>query len=165
MSLAKRIRTKYIDRRVRAILLTDDGALLLIKRVKPNKTAPYWVAPGGGVESSDPSLIAALERELYEELGARATVLETAFVLEHQKAGKQLEEHFFLCRLHGYDLSARYGPEFEDPSRGEYIPEAVPLAAYTLRQIDFKTPELRDWLLRRLEYLRGLRLELVLEFP
>ncbi|MYD10422.1 MAG: NUDIX domain-containing protein [Chloroflexi bacterium] len=146
-----------VNQRVRAILLTGNDSVLLIKRVKPNKPASFWVAPGGGVEIQDADLMATLERELYEELGAYATVLDTAFVLEHQKAGKQLEEHFFICRLHDYDLSKRYGPEFLDPARGEYIPHEVPLDAYALRRINFKTPELRNWMLARLEYLRALQ--------
>lgn len=146
-----------VNQRVRAILLTGNDSVLLIKRVKPNRCASYWVAPGGGVEYQDADLIATLERELYEELGAIATVLDTAFVLEHQKAGKQLEEHFFVCRLHDYDLSKRYGPEFKDPARGEYIPEEVPLDAVELRRINLKTPELRDWMIRELDYLRALQ--------
>lgn len=146
-----------VNQRVRAILLTGDDAVLLIKRIKPNGSASYWVAPGGGVEHSDADLIATLERELYEELGAVATVIDTAFVLEHWKAGKQLEEHFFVCRLRDYDLSKRYGPEFSDPANGEYIPEAVPLDPFELRRINIKTPELRDWMIRNLDYLRGLQ--------
>lgn len=146
-----------VNQRVRAILLTGNGSVLLIKRVKPNSTASYWVAPGGGVEHQDADLMATLERELYEELGAIATVLDTAFVLEHQKAGKQLEEHFFVCRLHDYDLSKRYGPEFNDPARGEYIPEEVPLDTFELCRVNLKTPELRDWMIRKLDYLRGLQ--------
>lgn len=146
-----------VNQRVRAILLTGDDAVLLIKRIKPNGAASYWVAPGGGVEHSDADLIATLERELYEELGAVATVIDTAFVLEHWKAGKQLEEQFFVCRLRDYDLSKRYGPEFSDPANGEYIPEAVPLDPFELRRINIKTPELRDWMIRNLHYLRSLQ--------
>ncbi len=146
-----------VNQRVRAILLTGNDSVLLIKRVKPGSSASYWVAPGGGVEHQDADLIATLERELYEELGAVATVLETAFVLEHQKAGKQLEEHFFVCRLLNYDLSKRYGPEFNDPARGEYIPEEVPLDAFELCHVNLKTPELRDWMIRKLDYLRSLQ--------
>lgn len=146
-----------VNQRVRAILLTGNDSVLLIKRVKPNSAASYWVAPGGGVEYQDADLIATLERELFEELGAIATILDTAFVLEHQKAGKQLEEHFFVCRLHDYDVSKRYGPEFDDPARGEYIPEEIPLDAFELCRINLKTPELRDWMIRKLDYLRALQ--------
>ncbi len=157
--LADTRRTSVINQRVRAILLAGDGSILLIKRVKPDRSAPYWVAPGGGVEWTDFDLITALERELYEELGAAATVLATAFVLQHEKAGKQLEEHFFVCLLHDFDLSKRYGPEFSDPARGEFIPEFVALDRAPLDDIRFKTPELRDWMRRHMDYLRSIRLE------
>lgn len=159
--LADTRRTSIINQRVRAILLTGDGSLLMIKRVKPGSASPYWVAPGGGVEWSDLDLIAALERELYEELGAAAEVLATAFVLEHEMAGKQLEEHFFVCLLQDFDLSKRYGPEFGDPSRGEFIPAFVPLDYPRLNAIHFKTPELRDWIVRHFDYLRSIQLQAV----
>ena len=155
--LAQATATIAINQRVRAILLTGRDSLLLIKRVKPHKPAPYWVAPGGGVEACDRSLHAALERELREELGARAIVLDTAFVLQHRIANKELEEHFFVCMLQGYDLSQRHGPEFADPARGEYIAQEVPLDALSLRRINLKTPQLRDWLLPNLAALREIQ--------
>ena len=144
-----------IDRRVRAILLTGSGAVIFIKRIKPTGRKPYWVAPGGGVEDGDADLVATLERELFEELGAVGNVLEKAFVLEHEKAGKQLEEHFFVCNLESFDLSQRDGPEFNDSARGEYIPEAVPLDETSLNTINIKTPELRDWMVRNLDSLKS----------
>ncbi len=152
-------RTRLINQRVRAILLAGDGSILLIKRVKPGAAPPYWVAAGGGVEWTDIDLIAALERELYEELGAVAQVLATAFVLEHEKAGKQLEEHFFVCLLQDLDLSKRYGPEFNDPARGEFIPEFVALDLAHLDAVNFKTPELYDWIVLHIDYLRSIQLQ------
>lgn len=142
-----------INQRVRAILLTPRHTLMLIKRVK-NDVPPYWVAPGGGVEAEDKTLLDTLSRELNEELGAVADVIETAFVLEHEKAGKNLEEHFFICRLVNYDLSKRSGPEFEDPTRGQYLPVEIALDAKTINALNIKTPELRDWLLNNLDSLR-----------
>jgi len=146
-----------VNRRVRAILLTGNDTVLFIKRIKPNKTEPYWVAPGGGVEHDDPSLFDALYRELSEELGATVTVLDTAFVLEHEKAGKYLEEHFFICFLEDYDLSKRNGPEFNDPSRGEYIPDEITLDPIALHTTNIKTPEMRDWMIQNLDFLRDLQ--------
>jgi len=148
---------KPINQRVRAILLTGSDSVLFIKRVKPHKPDPYWVAPGGGVEHEDDGLLDTLNRELHEELGATATVLDTAFVLEHEKGGKHLEEHFFICRLDDYDISKRNGPEFEDPTRGEFIPEEVPLEPVALHTINIKTPEMRDWMLQNLDFLRELQ--------
>lgn len=53
-------------------MIDDDGRLLLIKRTKPGQ-APYWTTPGGGVEDTDESVEAALQRELAEELGVEAS--------------------------------------------------------------------------------------------
>jgi 8-oxo-dGTP pyrophosphatase MutT (NUDIX family) len=142
--------------RVRAILLTKENELLFIKRVKPDKPTPYWVAPGGGVEREDANLLDALHRELDEELGAKAEVLKHGFVLRHHIAEKNLEEHFFVCRLLDYDLSLRNGPEFGDPKRGDYIPDAVELNGEAIRALNLKTEALRDWLLNNLESLRQL---------
>jgi 8-oxo-dGTP pyrophosphatase MutT (NUDIX family) len=141
--------------RVRAILLTDNDRLLFIKRVKPNKD-PYWVAPGGGVEAHDESLNQTLHRELMEELGAVAQVIRPAFVLEHHKAGKDLREYFYICRLMRYDLSQRCGPEFLDPSRGLFLPDFVQLEADPINALNIKTVELRHWLIDHLDDLRGL---------
>lgn len=143
-----------IVRRVRAILLTQDGKLMFIKRIKPNGI-PYWVAPGGGVEG-DESLMATLERELYEELGATFTVLRKAFVLEHEKAGKHLEEHFYICKLNSYDLDLRCGPEFDDPARGEFLPDEVAINKAAIKDLNIKTPELRDWLNQNTRLLQSL---------
>jgi 8-oxo-dGTP pyrophosphatase MutT (NUDIX family) len=147
---------RRIDQRVRAIILTGNDSVLFIKRVKPHKNEPYWVAPGGGVEHGDSTLFDTLERELNEELGATVTVLDTAFVLEHEKAGKNLQEHFFICRLDGYDLSKRHGPEFDDPTRGQYIPDEVPLDMFALHDINIKTPEMREWMIEHLDDLRSM---------
>ncbi len=144
-----------VIKRVRAILLTGKKSVMFIKRVKPN-TPPYWVAPGGGVEDEDATLLDTLYRELHEELGAQVEVIKTAFVLEHNMAGKQLEEHFFICRLLDYDLTLREGPEFKDPKRGEFIPDEIPLLESELSSIHIKTPELADWLLENLQVLQAI---------
>jgi 8-oxo-dGTP pyrophosphatase MutT (NUDIX family) len=64
--------------RVRAILFADNQ-VILIKRVKPNKPI-YWVAPGGGVEPNE-THHQALERELYEELGAQIEINQQVLVV------------------------------------------------------------------------------------
>lgn len=145
-----------LNRRVRAILLTEDKRLMFIKRIKSQKTAPYWVAPGGGVEDEDNSVLDALHRELHEELGAKVDVVKEGFVLRHRKADKNLEESFYICRLLDYDLSQRHGPEFDDPSRGQYIPDAIELNEEAIESINIKTDELRIWLIDNLQALRTL---------
>lgn len=58
--------------RVRALLITQDGALLTIRRTRPGQE-PCWVLPGGGVEDGE-NLETALARELREELAATADI-------------------------------------------------------------------------------------------
>jgi 8-oxo-dGTP pyrophosphatase MutT (NUDIX family) len=131
-----------LSRRVRAIVLVPQGGILFIKRVKPHNPVAYWVAPGGGMETEDINLYAALRRELHEELGARVDILGDAFVLRHQKGGK--------------NLSLRSGPEFDDPTRGEYLPDEIDLSEEALNAVNIKTPELRDWLIENLPMLKEL---------
>jgi len=40
-------------RSARAILIDDDGHLVLIRRTRPGR-APYWTTAGGGVEDGRP---------------------------------------------------------------------------------------------------------------
>ena len=152
MSFSSPNREKIVQR-VRAILLTNEQHMMFIKRVKVS-APPYWVAPGGGVEDGVESLYQTLARELMEELGATAQIASPAFVLRHEKAGKNLEEHFFICHLLKYDLSQRHGPEFADPSRGLYLPDIVPLTPQAIQALNIKTVELRDWLLDNLPRLK-----------
>lgn len=146
------IPSQPLVRRVRAILLTERATLLFILRQKA-QGPPHWMAPGGGLDEGE-TYPQALQRELREELGATVEIMERAFILRHQKAGKNLEEHFYICRLLEYDLALRDGPEFADPSRGSYDPCEVPLTAEAIAPLRMKTDELRAWLLEHLPYLR-----------
>jgi ADP-ribose pyrophosphatase YjhB (NUDIX family) len=103
-------------RSVRAILLDAEGRLVLIKRTKPDQP-PYWTAPGGGVESGDADLEAALHRELGEELGATLDGCQQVFVYNSETETGVSVQHFFVCRIGAVDLTARIGPEFKDPGR------------------------------------------------
>jgi 8-oxo-dGTP pyrophosphatase MutT (NUDIX family) len=60
--------TELVQRRaVRALILTPQGELLLIRVLSPDGQT-FWIAPGGGIEPSE-SVEEALRRELKEELG------------------------------------------------------------------------------------------------
>src|SRR6266705_316648 len=112
--------------RVRALLITPNGGLLTIQRIRPGQD-PYWVLPGGGVEKGE-SPEAALARELREEFAATADV------------------HSLLCILdHGGDCQYFY------LARGEYHLQLVPLTPEALERIDLKPDALAQFVL---SYLR-----------
>lgn len=139
-------------RAARAILIDDFGRLVLIKRTKPGQ-APYWTAPGGGVEDTDASVEAALYRELSEELGAKATDASQVFLFSSPSDSGVAIQHFFVARLVGLDESARSGPEFSDPSRGGYDLDRVDLRGDDLASIDLKPAALKEFILANREAL------------
>lgn len=139
-------------RAARAILIDDRGRLVLIKRTKPGQ-APYWTAPGGGVEDTDASLEAALYRELVEELGAEATDASQVFLFSTPSDAGVAVQHFFVARLANLDESARSGPELSDSSRGGYELDRVELLSDELASIDLKPTALKEFILTNREVL------------
>ena len=139
-------------RAARAILIDDLGRLVLIKRTKPGQ-APYWTAPGGGVEDTDSSMEAALYRELTEELGAEASDASRVFLFSSPSDTGVAVQHFFVARLVSLDESARSGPEFSDPSRGGYELDRVDLRGGELASVDLKPTALKEFILANWEAL------------
>jgi len=80
--------------RVRAVLVTEFGNALLIKRIRPGMR-PYWVLPGGHLDPGDSSLEAALRREIREELGAEAEALSLLHIMQSQDEC----QFFYLGRI------------------------------------------------------------------
>jgi ADP-ribose pyrophosphatase YjhB (NUDIX family) len=139
-------------RAARAILIDAQGRLVLIKRTKPDQP-PYWTAPGGGVEETDPSVEAALYRELAEELGAEAENASQVFLFSSPSDAGVAVQHFFVARLAHLDEAARSGPEFSDPSRGGYELDRVDLRGDDLAVIDLKPTALKEFVLANREAL------------
>lgn len=117
---------KIVRHSARAILIDDDARLVTIKRTRPGQV-PYWTTPGGGVEPDDASREAAAERELAEELGAVARIGPQVFLATTPWGDGVQVQHFFLARLINIDEGLRTGPEYDDPSRGTYELDRIPL--------------------------------------
>lgn len=132
--------------RVRALLITPGGDLLIIRRVRPGQD-PYWVLPGGGVEPGE-DLEAALARELREEIAATAAVHSLLYILDD--GGDR--QYFYLARAHDWsgEPGDRTGPEFTDPARGGYHLQPIPLTVPALAAIDLKPDALARYLLGHL---------------
>ena len=87
--------------RVRGLLITPGGDLLTIQGIRPRQD-PYWVLPGGGVESGE-DLETALARELSEELAATAEVHSLLHILDH---GAE-RQYFYLARAQAWSAKPR----------------------------------------------------------
>ncbi|WP_433890830.1 NUDIX domain-containing protein [Streptomyces sp. CA-111067] len=147
-----------VKRTARAIILDGDD-LVLIKRTKPG-IAPYWLTPGGGVEDDDASVLAALHREIDEELGGKVTDVVPAFldtvehIAEDGSHGVKVQ-FFFACRLAALDLDRRHGPEIDEPC-GEYEVVRVPFSRLGIASVDIMPLTLRHYLDANIEGVLGL---------
>ncbi|MEE4541084.1 NUDIX hydrolase [Streptomyces sp. V4-01] len=148
-----------VKRTARAIILDGADRLVLIKRTKPG-IAPYWLTPGGGVEADDANILAALHREIDEELGGKITDPVPAFVdttehiAEDGSHGVKVQ-YFFVCRLGSMDLARRHGPEIDEPC-GEYEVVRVPFTRIGLASVDIVPLTLRHYLDGNIEGVLGL---------
>ncbi|MFD0022957.1 NUDIX domain-containing protein [Streptomyces sp. NPDC058382] len=123
--------------RVRAVLITADETMLVIRRTRPG-IPEYWVLPGGGVEPSDESREAALHREIHEEIAGKADIIRLLHTMESDDE-RQL---FYLARIATWSFDDRTGPEFSAAGRGEYALEEIPLTTEGLDGIDLKPEEI-----------------------
>lgn len=130
-----------MNERVRAILVTPDNTMLVIKRIRPGVT-PYWVLPGGGVEPTDPHHEGALEREIREEIAGEMDVISLLQLLETHDE----RQCIYLATIKHWSFEVRTGPEFADNSRGEYLLEEAPLTPEGIASIDLKPKAICDYL-------------------
>ncbi|GHJ45720.1 hypothetical protein Cs7R123_30620 [Catellatospora sp. TT07R-123] len=133
--------------RVSALLL-DADELILLRRTRPEQPEPYWVTPGGGRDRHDASLLAALLRELDEEL--RAVVTPPVPLTIRDSTGpdgrRLIRHHLYACRLVEMDPANRYGPEFANPAKGTYDVVRVPFTLPALAALNLQPAVLRDYL-------------------
>lgn len=133
--------------RVRGIVFTVDGHLLLIKRIRPG-VEPYWVFPGGGVEATDVSRVEALRREIREELGCDAVIGNLVYILTRNAGTSEASrELYFIVHIERHDLSQRNGPEFVSATSGEYVYDTFPLNDRALATRNIKPDAMKQFLL------------------
>ncbi len=106
------------------VIVVIDGRLALIERVRTPDSAPYWVVPGGGVESGE-SPAATAVREAKEELGLDVQLRSAD--AEITVRAQDHVEHYFLVDVVGGTFGPGAGPEWDPPrGRGTYTPTLVP---------------------------------------
>jgi len=130
------------QRRVRAILITKRGTMVLVRRDshKPGETHQY-IAPGGIVRDDDPDDLVALRRELREQLGAEIHVIRHAMTLFMERW------NFYLCGLISVDPSRRSEEHSEALKRGDYQIIELRLSENAIRTANIHPRALLDYLL------------------
>ena len=84
--------------RVVAALIVDDGKVLICQRTKHQTMPLRWEFPGGKIEKGEHA-VAALKRELDEELGIAATIgPQVARIVHTYRKGVAVELLFFLVK-------------------------------------------------------------------
>ena len=83
---------------VTAAVIRRDGCYLVTRRLRGTHLEGCWEFPGGKCDGGE-SLVACLEREIAEELGARVHVSNEIHSVAHTYPERIVELHFFLCEL------------------------------------------------------------------
>ena len=85
---------------VTAAVIERDGTFLVTRRPTGVHLEGYWEFPGGKCEEGE-SHVAALEREIAEELEAGVVVGRELLAVSHAYPDRIVDLHFFECRLTG----------------------------------------------------------------
>lgn len=83
---------------VLAAVVERDGRLLVTRRLEGTHLSGLWEFPGGKCEPGE-SHESCLQRELQEELGVAADVLEEIVSTEHAYPERTVRLHFRRCEL------------------------------------------------------------------
>ncbi|MFF7590863.1 NUDIX domain-containing protein [Kitasatospora purpeofusca] len=120
-----------MQHRVRAVLLTPNNTMLLIKRLRPG-IDPYWVIVGGKIEPTDAGPEDALLREVREEVAGEAEIVSLLHTVETDDE----RQDFYLATVDKWSFEDRTGPEFSQEGRGEYLLEEIPLTGEAIDAIN-----------------------------
>jgi 8-oxo-dGTP diphosphatase len=115
-----RFKKDHIITSVVAVILNDDGEVLLTKRNIP----PFqgeWVMPGGKINLGEP-IISALQREVREEVGLEVAVEDMVDVFEHVTPGDD-NYHFVILYYRCRPLSCSIRHNQDEVSEARWVPE------------------------------------------
>ena len=98
---------KPITLGVRAVVVNDKNEILLVKHTYQNN----WFLPGGGVDKGE-TFEQAIKRELIEETGYEANMMELFGVYQNTYEGKRDNIVVFVCK-NGKFIESSPSPEIE----------------------------------------------------
>ena len=128
----------------RAILITKENKLLLMKRTKPNGI--YYVTIGGGIEEGE-TPEQALIRELKEESGS--LIERPVFAFHYDDFEKQNSVDFFICRE--VERSQPTGSEWTKWNTPDNMYELVEVSLNKLKDLPLKPKHIKDKIIKLFE--------------
>lgn len=114
-----------------AVILRPDGQVLLAQRPVGKAWAGWWEFPGGKIEEGEPPAF-ALQREMDEELGVRATDFSRWITRVFSYPERTVKLHFFLVRAWEGEPYGREGQlvswqSVTHPEVGPLLPANAPV--------------------------------------
>lgn len=97
-----------MEHRIRAaVILIEEGKILLVKHVDPQSGEEWWIPPGGGLQPEDNSIIDCARREVWEETGLEVTLAKLLYLREFHQRGSSVHhiEWFFLADSYAGELT------------------------------------------------------------
>ncbi|MDB6095185.1 MAG: hypothetical protein JWM32_2747 [Verrucomicrobia bacterium] len=104
---------------IRAIVITPQSEVLLMKIRRPDDGREFWVAPGGGREPGE-NFEAGLRRELREELGLESFTIGALVWRRHHTfdwCGRRLSQREDYYVVH----ADRFEPHMSDPVEAKVL--------------------------------------------
>jgi 8-oxo-dGTP diphosphatase len=124
----KRYKKEHIVNSVVAVIVDDDGRVLLTKRRVP-PFLDLWVMPGGKVDLGEP-ILEALKREVHEEVGLEVEIQGLIDVFEHLTPGED-NCHFVILYYRCRPLYCDVVPNEHEVAEAAWVP-ADELAGYPM---------------------------------
>ena len=124
----KRYKKEHIVTSVVAVIVDDEGRVLLTKRNVP-PFRDLWVMPGGKVDLGEP-LLEALKREVHEEVGLEVEIEGLIDVFEHLTPGDE-NCHFVILYYRCRPLYCDIVHNEQEVAEAAWVPYCE-LSGYTM---------------------------------
>ena len=124
----KRYKKEHIVTSVVAVIVDDDGRVLLTRRsIQPFQD--LWVMPGGKIDLGEP-ILEALKREVHEEVGLEIEVKGLIDVFEHLTPGEE-NCHFVILYYRCRPLYCDFVQNEHEVAEAAWVP-CRELVGYTM---------------------------------
>ncbi|MDD2365957.1 MAG: NUDIX domain-containing protein [Desulfuromonadaceae bacterium] len=124
----KRFKKEHIVTSVVAVIIDDDGRVLLTRRSIP-PFLDQWVMPGGKIDLGEP-ILDALKREVHEEVGLEIENETLIDVFEHLTPGED-NYHFVILYYRCRPLYCDLLPNSDEVAEAVWV-SPVELADYNI---------------------------------